>query len=252
MSAIARTAGRWSGTSASASSSSRCASAPSVKPSQAVRARSVSTAARAAGSSVASSWRVSTRRASSQLASAANSDASARMRLGVRRLLAQRLLEAVARLVGRLQLLAVDAPGVEQRLDGARTPLEGARLAHARRGVAGEVVLLEVEARQRRERRRVLGRGLERRLDLLARGGRIVEVVELEQRQLEVELGDALAGSPSCRAPARSRSAARARGTPRARGRRGAGCAAARPAARRRRSPRCRARAARSPPPRGC
>ena len=75
-----------------------------------------------------------------------------------------------------------------------------AGLAHARLGVALEVVLLEVEPRQRRERRRVLGRGLERRLDLLAGRLGVVEVVELQQRQLEGQLGDALLALPArCR-----------------------------------------------------
>ena len=53
-------------------------------------------------------------------------------RLGVVRILAQRRLEASRALAGIVELLAVDAAGVEQRLDRLRLAGQRLGLAHAR------------------------------------------------------------------------------------------------------------------------
>src|SRR4029079_10466191 len=57
--------------------------------------------------------------------------------------------------------------------------------------VRGEVVLLQMQLGQRGQRGGILGRGLQRRLHFFTGGRRVVQVVELQQRQLEVQLGDA-------------------------------------------------------------
>ena len=112
-------------------------------------------------------------------------------RLGAVGGFAQRRLERVARLGRIVELLAVDAAGVQQRLHRLGPAGQRLGLAHPRRGIGGEVVGLEVQAGQRAQRGGVVGRGLQRRLDLLERGCGIVEIVELEQRELQVQLGDA-------------------------------------------------------------
>ena len=95
-------------------------------------------------------------------------------------------------MLGQRELLAVDAARVEQGLDGAGLAAQRARLAHARLGVALEVVLLEVEPRERGERRRVLRRDLERASTSLRAASGSLRSSSLSSDSSRLEAGDAL------------------------------------------------------------
>jgi hypothetical protein len=192
MSAIASTAGRCSG--ASESASSRCCCAAATSP-------VASNVAREVGERGGARLGVARRRelplehllglVPMPLGGEQRRERAQRLR--VRRILGEGLFEAGSGVLGQRELLAVDARGVEQGGNGAGLAAQRARLAHARLGIGLKIVGLEVEPRERREGRGVLGRGLERRLDLGPRRLGIVEVVEPQERQLERQLGDAAA-----------------------------------------------------------